>query len=145
MDTQEKPITQHEHEENVQPNPRANGSVNAEDLKHMENATELSPKQMRRVRHLADWRLIPALSLMYGISLMDRKNVSNAAIAGMLKDLKLTSGYGYSTITLMFFTSYVIFQPAMTVLCRKLGPKIFLSSICMAWGAVIIGFGFVHE
>lgn len=32
---------------------------------------------------------------MYGISLMDRKNVSNAAIAGMMADLNLRVGYRY--------------------------------------------------
>jgi len=39
-------------------------------------------KLAAKLRHRVDWRLIPALGAMYGISLMDRKNVSNAAIAG---------------------------------------------------------------
>ncbi|KAK6367074.1 hypothetical protein LTR64_007934 [Lithohypha guttulata] len=45
-------------------------------------ALQFSPKQERKLRHRVDWRLIPALGLMYGVSLMDRKNVSNAYIAG---------------------------------------------------------------
>jgi hypothetical protein len=46
------------------------------------SSTDFDPKLAARVRHRIDWRLIPALGAMYGISLMDRKNVSNAAIAG---------------------------------------------------------------
>ncbi|CAH0037480.1 unnamed protein product [Clonostachys rhizophaga] len=133
------------HNEKVEPNPTEDKNNTLDDTQKPEYVREFTQKEMRRIRRRADLRLIPALGLMYGISLMDRKNVSNAAIAGMLDDLKLNTGYGYSTITLMFFVSYVIFQPAMTVLCRKLGPKVFLSSICIAWGAVIIGFGFVHD
>jgi MFS family permease len=113
--------------------------------KDHEAAEVFSEKQGAAIRRRIDWRLIPALGLMYGISLMDRKNVSNAAIAGMRKDLDLLQGYRYSTITLIFFVSYVIFQPPMTVLCRKIGPRLFLPGICLAWGVVIIGFGFVNS
>lgn len=56
---------------------------------------DYDPKEARRVRRKIDMRLIPALGAMYGISLMDRKNVSNAAIAGMTKDLNLSVGYRY--------------------------------------------------
>ena len=82
-----------------------------------------TPKEQAKIRHRIDRRLIPALGLMYGISLMDRKNVSNAAIAGMRTDLDLLIGYRYSLITLSFFITYVTFQPPATVACRKIGPR----------------------
>jgi len=110
-----------------------------------ENVERYTPQQVRKMRRRIDMRLIPALGLMYGISLMDRKNVSNAAIAGMLKDLKLTTGYKYSLITLVFFLTYTIFQPPATVLCRKIGPPRFLPGICLLWGIIIIGFGFAKN
>lgn len=50
-----------------------------------------------------------------------------------------------SIITLVFFITYTISQPPATVLCRKIGPRVFLSSITLAWGAVMIGFGFVQS
>ena len=71
--------------------------------------------------------------------------VSNAYIAGMRTDLKLTVPYRYSLITLVFFISYVIFQPPMTYLCRKIGPRVFLPGLCFIWGCVIIGFGFADS
>jgi len=104
-----------------------------------------TPKQERKLRHRVDLRLIPALGLMYGVSLMDRKNVSNAYIAGMRVDLELGISYRYSLITLVFFVTYVIFQPPLTYLCRKIGPPIFLPGLCLLWGCIIIGFGFAKN
>lgn len=125
-------------------------STSSSTSKHdAESATEtlvqLTPQQERSIRRRVDWRLLPALGLMYGVSLMDRKNVSNAYIAGMRTDLRLTVSYRYSLITLVFFITYVIFQPPLTYLCRKIGPPVFLPSLCLLWGIVIIGFGFAQN
>lgn len=76
---------------------------------------------------------------------MDRKNTANAAIAGMLVDLKMTTGFGYNIVTLSFFLSNVVAQPIMAILCRKFGPRLFLSSVCIAWGVVVVGLGLVHN
>ncbi|EEP80396.1 conserved hypothetical protein [Uncinocarpus reesii 1704] len=120
---------------------------------HIEDGTKVdtesngsfTPKQASALRRRIDLRLIPALGFMYGISLMDRKNVSNAAIAGMRKDLDLLQGYRYSLITLCFFITYVVFQSPMTVICRKIGPRIFLPGICFLWGCLVIGLGFSKD
>lgn len=46
---------------------------------------------------------------------------------------------------LVFFVTYIIFQPPSTVLIRKIGPRVHLSVICALWGGVIIGMGFVKN
>lgn len=51
----------------------------------------------------------------------------------------------YGVVTLVFFTTYIAFQPPATVICRKLGPRNFLSFIVVAWGAVMIGMGFADD
>jgi hypothetical protein len=120
-------------------------------VQHDERSSEseslevFTAKEARRIRRRIDLRLIPCLGAIYGISLMDRKNVSNAAIAGMTTDLGLGTGYRYSLITLSFFITYVVFQAPTTVICRWIGPRLFLPGICLAWGAVIIGFGFAKN
>lgn len=60
-----------------------------------ESQERYSAKDYAKIRRRIDYRLIPCLGAMYGISLMDRKNVSNAAIAGMTADLELGVGYRY--------------------------------------------------
>jgi hypothetical protein len=111
-----------------------NGS-NSSISKH-DGAAESQPvfdsKHEKSIKRRVDFRLIPALGLMYGVSLMDRKNVSNAYIAGMRTDLNLIS-YRYSLITLTFFITYVLFQPPLTYLCRRIGPpgeRVDLSKLC---------------
>lgn len=47
----------------------------------------IDEKEIKRTRHRIDWRLIPALGGMYGMALMDRNNLPNAAI-GKLRQLK---------------------------------------------------------
>lgn len=120
------------------------------DLDEVENASSscsedgFDKKIAATIRHRVDWRLIPALGAMYGIALMDRKNVSNAAIAGMLVDLKLGRGPGYNVVNMSFFITYILLQPLMIIVCRKMGPRFFLPAVCLAWGAVIVGFGFAQ-
>ncbi|KAL8789791.1 MAG: hypothetical protein Q9195_006683 [Heterodermia aff. obscurata] len=43
-----------------------------------------------------------------------------------------------SIVVLVFFPTYVVFQPPATVLTRKLGPRKFLASICLLWGVIEI-------
>lgn len=51
----------------------------------------------------------------------------------------------YSVVTLVFFTTYIVFQPPSTVIIRYLGPRVHLSVIVTLWGAVMIGMGFSKD
>jgi len=106
---------------------------------------EYSPQEQSRIMKRLDRRIVAITGLIYCISLMDRTNLSAAAIAGMTKELKIVQGDGYSIITLVFFVSYIIFQPFGTIACRKFGPRTFLSLITLFWGSVMIGMGFIKQ
>ena len=107
--------------------------------------SQFTPAEQKKIIHRIDRRLVLTLGAMYCISLMDRTNLGSAAIAGMTVDLKMLHTDRYSLISLIFFIPYVLFQPPATVLLRKIGPRKFLSAITLFWGAVMIGFGFVHD
>ncbi|KAK6953109.1 hypothetical protein Daesc_005409 [Daldinia eschscholtzii] len=102
---------------------------------------DVSEEEGKKIIWRVDRRLVTLVGVLYCISLMDRTNLSAAAIAGMNEELHLV-GERYSVVTLVFFITYIIFQPPSTVLIRKLGPRIYLPTITFAWGAVMIGFGF---
>lgn len=38
----------------------------------------------------------------------------------------------------MFFVPYIIFQPPMTILIRKIGPTVFLGTIVITWAVIMI-------
>ncbi|KAI8956620.1 MFS general substrate transporter [Daldinia sp. FL1419] len=102
---------------------------------------DVGEEEGKKIIWRIDRRLVTLVGVLYCISLMDRTNLSAAAVAGMNDELGLV-GNRYSIITLVFFVTYILFQPPSTVLIRKVGPRIFLSTITLAWGAVMIGFGF---
>lgn len=110
---------------------------------------EFTPEEQRKIIHRVDRRLVVTVGVLYCISLMDRTNLSAAAIAGMTKELSLGQLVGtvsrYSVVTLVFFTTYVVFQPPATAIVRSLGPRVHLSTIVTLWGAVMIGMGFVKN
>ncbi|KAG9252424.1 major facilitator superfamily domain-containing protein [Emericellopsis atlantica] len=126
-----------------------NGTETIEEARAMqgniEDDPEFSLKEQRAIIHRIDRRLVVMLGAIYCVSLIDRTNLSNAAIAGMRVDLELSIGFRYSITTLVFFITYSIFQPPATILTRKTGPKHFLSGLCFAWGVVMIGFGFINH
>ncbi|KAH7394382.1 phthalate transporter-like protein [Pyrenochaeta sp. MPI-SDFR-AT-0127] len=110
---------------------------------------EFSPQEQRKIIHRIDRRLVVTVGVLYCVSLMDRTNLSAAAIAGMTAELKLNKLEGtishYSIVTIVFFATYIVFQPPATVIVRWLGPRNFLSAIVIAWGAVMIGMGFANN
>ncbi|KAI0480963.1 MFS general substrate transporter [Xylariaceae sp. FL0804] len=105
---------------------------------------EFDDVEGRRILWRVDRRLVTTAGLMYCISLIDRSNLSSAAIAGMVQDLDLV-GNRYSVVSLVFFVTYILFQPPSTVVVRKIGPRIHISSITLLWGIVIIGQAFVKN
>jgi len=53
---------------------------------------ETFPKELeKRVRRKLDWNIIPLITVLYMLSVLDRSNIGNARIAGMSTDLDLTS------------------------------------------------------
>jgi len=107
--------------------------------------SQFTLEEQRKIIRRIDLRLVVTLGLLYCTSLMDRTNLSSAAIAGMTVDLKLAINNRYNLITLIFFIPYVLFQPPATVVLRKVGPRRFLAAIVVFWGATMIGFGFCPD
>jgi sugar phosphate permease len=101
-----------------------------------------SASEQRRIVRRIDRRLVVTLGVLYCVSLMDRSNLGGAAIAGMTVDMNLI-GSRYSIIVLVFFITYVLAQPPAVVAMRKVGPRMFLPTICLLWGLAMICFGFV--
>lgn len=73
----------------------------------------LDPVAIKKLTRRIDWRLVPVLSAMYAISLIDRTNLAIARAANnvyMDKELGTNKGDRYSIITLIFFIPYIIFE-----------------------------------
>ncbi|KAI9373416.1 major facilitator superfamily domain-containing protein [Aspergillus egyptiacus] len=105
---------------------------------------EYDEATVKRIKRKIDVRLCVVVAIMYTVCQIDRVNLGNAVIAGMGQDIDLT-GTHYSTIVAVFFPTYTVFQPVMTVIARKIGPRIFMGFITVAWGLVMVGMGLVND
>ncbi|KAK7970611.1 hypothetical protein PG996_000960 [Apiospora saccharicola] len=108
----------------------------------------LSPEERAKIdRALVwrlDWILIPWLCVLYLLAFLDRTNIGNAKIAGLSKDLDLTT-HSYNATLTIFFVSYSVFEPLTNVLLKKLRPSIFIPIIMILWGCSMLGMGFVYN
>ena len=61
----------------------------------------LTVKEQKKTMQKIDLRLTLTLGVIYCFNLLDRTNISLAAVAGMKKDLRLDVGSRYSVIVLV--------------------------------------------
>ncbi|KAH7069168.1 retrograde regulation protein 2 [Paraphoma chrysanthemicola] len=85
------------------------------------------------------------LCIVFGLSLLDRTNISAAYIAGLAVDLRLAIENRYNIALLVFFIGYALFELPSNYVIRRLGARIWLSFLIIAWGACVLGMGFVHD
>jgi MFS family permease len=69
------------------------------------------------------------------LAFLDRVNIGNAAIFGLIEELNLTSTK-YNAALAIFFVPYCIFEIPSNILLKKFKPRIWLP-------VNMIGFGFV--
>lgn len=102
-----------------------------------------------------DLRLIPMLSILYLLAFLDRGNIGNAKIEGLVDDLNMTGpqynwtckslpsiytwngALIYRLVTVFFFT-YCVFELPSNLLLKKLRPSRWLPLIMVAWGIVMV-------
>ncbi|KAF1845065.1 MFS transporter [Cucurbitaria berberidis CBS 394.84] len=88
-------------------------------------------KLLRRL----DLRLLPAVSILYLLSFLDRSNVANARIEGLTTDLHMT-GNQYLTGLTLYFIGYVLFELPCNIILKRTSPKFWLPTLTLAWGIV---------
>jgi ACS family tartrate transporter-like MFS transporter len=91
-------------------------------------AFDLEHQTMRKVA----WRLVPLVSLAYLINVLDRFNISFAALT-MNKALGL-SATAYGLGAGAFFWSYVLFQVPANMILGRLGARRWIMIIMFFWG-----------
>jgi MFS transporter, ACS family, tartrate transporter len=96
-------------------------------------ANDLEAAVMRKVA----WHLVPLLGLCYFINVMDRFNVSVAALT-MNQALGL-SATTYGLGAGAFFWSYVLFQVPANAALKRVGARRWITLIAVAWGLCSAG------
>ncbi|KAJ6499147.1 high-affinity nicotinic acid transporter [Mycena sanguinolenta] len=113
-----------------------------ERIEHIDEVAVDADFEKKTIRRI-DWRLLPLMSALYAVSLMDRSNLSIARTAGMGTDLNLTVSTRYSTVACLYFVPYILFQLPSNVLLRFFGVRLWLTICVLGWGTAQLGMGFV--
>ncbi|KAI0832238.1 MFS general substrate transporter [Hypoxylon sp. FL0890] len=91
-----------------------------------------------------DLRLLPAVGVLYLLSFLDRSNVGNARIEGLLADVHMT-GNQYLTGLTLYFVGYVLFEIPCNIILKRTTPRIWLPTLTIVWGIVATLTGIVHN
>jgi ACS family tartrate transporter-like MFS transporter len=89
------------------------------------------------------WRLLPISMAMFFFSLLDRTNLSFAALE-MNKDLGLSPAQ-YGTAASVFFIGYLLFEIPSNYMLEKFGARIWLARIMITWGMVVVAMAFIQD
>ncbi|KAI9741502.1 MAG: hypothetical protein M1818_004308 [Claussenomyces sp. TS43310] len=124
-------------------------SAKAESLANeeiQESSLDHGSKLARRVRRKCDFRLVPILGALYLTAFLDRTNIANAKIVGLVKELNLPPN-GYNMALWMFFLSFVVLEVPSNLLLgwTKMPPHVWLGSMMVILGITTMCQGFVQN
>ncbi|KAM5476990.1 hypothetical protein MauCBS54593_000261 [Microsporum audouinii] len=89
-------------------------------------------EEERQVVRKFDRRLTMFLAFLYMLSFLDRSNIGNARIAGLMDDLNLSSGQ-YEWVLTAFYITYICFE-WMTLMYKILPAHIYIPVCVFSWG-----------
>lgn len=104
----------------------------------------LDPVQERKLWRKIDLHLLPIITLMYLFSFMDRENIGNAKLEGLMTQLQLT-GSRYNVALSVFFISYGLFEFPANIAMQFFRPSRWLSGIMFTWGILMLSMGFAKS
>jgi MFS transporter, ACS family, tartrate transporter len=107
--------------------------------------TESASLEQSRDRLMAkiSWRLLPFMMVLYVVSYLDRINLSFAALQ-MNKELQFQPEV-YGLGSGIFFLGYCAFGIPSNLIIGRLGPRLWVSLIMVAWGFVTVAMVLVRD
>ncbi|KAL7929776.1 MFS general substrate transporter [Trichoderma chlorosporum] len=116
---------------------------------HQESSSDFSdapidPKAENRLVKKLDFIIFPTFFVIYMMSFLDRINISNARIQGMVQDLDLT-GNRFNIALFTYYISYILLEVSSNMMIKRFRPSLYLSTLMFCWGIVNMCMGFVHS
>ncbi|ORX62709.1 MFS general substrate transporter [Hesseltinella vesiculosa] len=94
------------------------------------------PEEMRKLQWKLDLRIVPWLSLLYLCSFLDRVNIGNAKLAGIVQDIGITPN-NYNLALSIFFIGYIIFEIPSNLILKHIGPHKWIPIVMICWGVTM--------
>lgn len=107
--------------------------------------TNFSADRKKKLLRKVDVRLVPMLAVLYLISHLDRANIGNAKIEGLVKDLGLT-GIQWNIVLSIFFVPYVLLEVPSNMLLKSFSrPSVYIGILITCWGIIMTLTGMVRN
>lgn len=98
-----------------------------------EGYPEINEKKERAVLRKIDLHLMGPLWVVFVFGFLDRINLGNVAVLGIMKDLKLT-GTDFAIAMQIFFVPYILTDIPSNIILRKFSPSTWISVLTFFWG-----------
>lgn len=104
----------------------------------------IDAKTERKLLHKLDRRLSILFSLIFFLLYLDRANIGNAKIAGMVEDLGLSESQ-FSTISSILYATYTTIQVPGVLLMRRFKANYYLGIMVIICGLITLFTTFVQS
>ncbi|KAK9238101.1 major facilitator superfamily domain-containing protein [Lipomyces kononenkoae] len=101
------------------------------------SVVDIDPELERAICRKLDWRLLPALSIMYLFNSLDKSNLGNAKTDGIDIDLGFTANQ-YNLLLSVFYIPYVLFALPLTLLGKRYGVTRILPALMFGFGLMSV-------
>ncbi|OVF10230.1 putative high-affinity nicotinic acid transporter [Clavispora lusitaniae] len=102
-------------------------------------------KAERRLLQKFDWKIMPLFCAAYFFSALDRSNIGNANVAGMAKDLNLTSHQYSNAVSLVYATYLPVMLPGVWLMRKFNKPRYYMGGMIICWSIISIFTLFVRS
>ncbi|GJN89563.1 hypothetical protein Rhopal_002550-T1 [Rhodotorula paludigena] len=102
----------------------------------------LTDEEHRRLLRKIDWHILPWIYLTYCIMRIDVGNISNAGVMNSETGHSLRQTLGLSpqqwaNVILVFYPTYMAFEPVSTFCIRIFSPSGWIGRIMVTWGVIM--------
>lgn len=115
-----------------------------DDVRMLELNGCLDRPSERSLLRKIDLHLVLPLWIIFTLGFMDRINLGNVRVLGILPDLHLV-GNAYNIALQVFFVPYVLVEIPSNLFLKKIAPSTWIASLTFLWGLACMCQGFVKS
>ncbi|EOR04993.1 hypothetical protein J056_000358 [Wallemia ichthyophaga EXF-994] len=99
---------------------------------------------IKRITRRLDLMIVPALFFLFCVNFLDRVNIGQAKLEGLLGDLNI-SDYQFEICLTVFYVSYIASEIPWNMLTKKIGPQLTIPFMAVSWAIVCTLTGIVQN
>ncbi|KAG7046537.1 MFS general substrate transporter [Colletotrichum scovillei] len=116
-----------------------------ESIRHSQVHYEIDPTLSKRLDRKFDVHIIPWLFGIWLFAFIDRSNIGNAKIDGLLEDLDMGTGTKFNVALLVFYIPYILVDVPSNWIVKKVRAGVYLPTLITCWGIVSTFLGFTKS